>query len=404
MQPDASTVERSSVTDGIAAARAGDAAKLRAWLHGSNDPNGYDADGWTPLLWASARGHAEAVQLLLEAGADIGQGHRQSQALPVHMAGHSGSVATAKALLDHQADHLNAVWDLNGHTILLQAVFYDHQDLADFLVKRGADTSITTARGLGPMELAAQFQNHKMMDIIRPYDTPAAAKAAYYDTFLKRIAPIIPEQERPAQQLSDRLIQVIESGIKQAGADARAVQATLDAVRDLVEGHKTDVNRLGGPLQQPPLVVSVTGNNGFPPNPALAELRNQLATYLLEQGADPTLHEKHPMGAQTIIRAAVFNHLEILKRCARYITPQQLADAINEVPVVNGLTALHDTVLRASTAAPDQLEGYLEQARWFVAHGGRSDMEDFSGRTQRNIAEHTQDPEVRRRLLAALEP
>ena len=110
------------------------------------------------------------------------------------------------------------------------------------------------------------------------------------------------------------------------------------------------------------------------------------------------------MGAQTIIRAAVFNHLEILKRCARYITPQQLADAINEVPVVNGLTALHDTVLRASTAAPDQLEGYLEQARWFVAHGGRSDMEDFSGRTQRNIAEHTQDPEVRRRLLAALEP
>lgn len=404
MLVDDSINEQLSVTDGIVAARSGETDKLQAWLQGSNNPDDYDVDGWTPLLWASARGHAEAVQLLLEAGADIGKGHRQSQALPVHMAGHSGSVATAKALLDHQPDHLNAVWDLNGHTILLQAVFYDHQALADFLVKREADTSITTARGLGPMELAAQFQNHKMMDIIRPYDAPTEAKAAYYDTYLKRIAPIIPAQERPAQQLSDHLIQVIEDGIKRAAVDAGAVQATLDTVRDLVEQRKADVNRLGGPLQQPPLVVTVTGNNGFPPNAAVAELRNQLASYLLEQGADPALHEKHPMGAQTIIRAAVFNHLEILKMCAHYITPKQLADAINEVPVVNGLTALHDTVLRASTAAPNQLEGYLEQARWFVAHGGRSDMEDFSGRTQRSIAAHTQDPEVRRRLLAALKP
>jgi ankyrin repeat protein len=404
MPVDASIDEYSSIAVGITAARSGDMQKLRGWLAVAKNPNAYDDDGWTPLLWASARGHDEAVRLLLEAGADSNQRHQRSQALPIHMAGHSGSVATAKVLLDHKPEHLNAVWDLNGHSILLQAVFYDHQALAEFLVKRGADTSITTARGLGPMELAAQFQNQKMMDIIRPYDTPAAAKAAYYDGFLKRIAPRIPESERSAQQLSDRLVHTIESGIKQAATNAGAVQTTLTAVRELVERNRADVNRLGGALQQPPLVVTVTGNNGFPPNPAMAELRNRLAAYLLEHGADPALHEEHPMGAQTIIRAAVFNHLEILKECARHMTPQQLADAINEVPVVNGLTALHDTVLRASTAAPDRFEGYLEQARWFVAHGGRSDMEDFSGRTQRNIAEHTQDAEVRRRLLEALEP
>jgi ankyrin repeat protein len=403
MQVDVSVDEHTAIAAGIAAARAGDPAKLQAWLQAGNTPNGYDAEGWTPLLWASARGHGEAVRLLLDAGADINQGHELSQALPVHMAGHSGSVDCARILLEHRPEHLDAVWDLNGHTILLQAVFYDHQELAAFLVQRGADTAITTARGLGPMELAAQFQNQKMMDIIRPYDTPAAAKAAYYETYLARIAPQVPEAERPAQQLSDRLVQVIESGIKQAASDAGAVPATLATVRELVEQQQADVNRLGGALQQPPLVVAVTGNNGFPPSPAVAELRNRLAAYLLEQGADPALHEQHPMGAQTIIRAAVFNHLGILKQCAQYMTPQQLADAINEVPVVNGLTALHDTVLRASTAAPAQLEGYLEQARWFVANGGRSDMEDFSGRTQRAIAEHTQDPAVRRRLLAALE-
>jgi ankyrin repeat protein len=404
MQTASPTLESSPVATGIAAARAGDTAALDVWLDQTDTPNAYDADGWTPLLWASARGHAKAVELLLARGADAAQVHRISKALPVHMAGHSGDVATARTLLEHQPDQLDAVWDLNGHTILLQAVFYDHQPLAEFLVKRGADTSITTARGLGPMELAAQFQNEPMMAILRPYDSPVEAKSAYYERFLRRIAPAIPEAEKAAQALSDQLVQIISTGLQQAAKNSGAAQATLDQVRELVERQGADVNRLGGPLQQPPLVVTVTGNNGFPPNPDMAGLRNQLATYLLEQGADPTLHEEHPMGAQTVIRAAVFNHLEILKLCGQYITPRQLTDAINEIPVVNGLTALHDTVLRASTAAPEQLEGYLAQARWFVDNGGRSDIEDFSGRTQRNIAEDTQDPVVREKILEALEP
>lgn len=263
--------------------------------------------------------------------------------------------------------------------------------------------SITTARGLGAMELAAQFQNTAMMDILRPLDVPAEAKAAYYRGYLKRIAPVVPPGEEREQQKADQLVKLIGDGLRQAATDPHAVQTTLDAVRELVETGKADVNRLGGPLQQPALIVVVTGNNGFPPNPDMASLRNRLAKYLLEHGADPTLHEKHPMGAQTIIRAAVFNHLDILKMCAEHLEPQRLADAINEVPLVNALTAMHDTVLRATMSAPDRFEDYLAQARWFVAHGGRSDMEEYSGVTQRNIAEKARDPEVRRRLLAVLD-
>ncbi len=392
--------------EGIAIARSGDVTKLRTWLQAGNDPNQYDADGWTPLLWAAASGHANAVKLLLDnefKPADINMVQRTSEALPIHLAGQSGDIETTKVLLDHQPDHLDAVLDLNGHTVLLQAVFYGHLDLTKFLLKRGADTSITTARGLGPMELMAQFQNQTMMDVIEPYDTPKEAKAAYYKTYLDRIAPVVPADQVAAQQLGDQLAGVIEDGLKKAAQDPDAIQATLDAVKELVEVQKADVNRLGGLLQQPPLIVTVTGNNGFPPNPNLVRLRNQLAKYLLEKGADPTLHEKHPMDVQTIIRAAVFNHLEILKMCAQYITPKQLEEAINEIPAINGLTAMHDTVLRATMAAPDRFEGYLDQARWLVANGGRSDMEDFSGVTQRNIAERAEDPDVRRRLLEVLD-
>lgn len=399
------TVRDTGIADGISAARKGDIERLRAWLQAGNSPNRYDEAGWTPLLWASARGHYQAVELLLNNEfhpADIDMGHRESEALPVHLAGHSGDILTAEILLDCQPGHLDAVWNLNGHTILLQAVFYGHLKLAEIVLLRGAKTDITTARGLGPMELASQFQNKAMMDLIRPHDTSAEAKAAYYETYLKRIAPVIPPEQMAAQQLSDELVNAVEVGIKKAASDSGAVRKTLEKVRDLIEIRNADLNRLGGPLQQPPLIVAVTGNNGLPPIPEVAELRNSLAEYFLGKGADPSLHEKHPMGAQTIIRAAVFNHLDILKMCAKRMTLKELADAINEIPVVNGLTALHDTVLRATMAAPDRFEGYLDQTRWLVANGGRSDIKDFAGVTQRNIAENAQDPEVRKCLLEAL--
>lgn len=390
------------IDDAIIYAKNNKLTEMSQWLDKGNTCNSYDNTGWTPLLWAAARGHAQMVELLLNKGAYINMRHRISGALAIHFAGHSGSVGTAEVLLKKEPKHIDEVWDLNGHTILLQASFYGHLELADYLVKKGADTSITTARGLGPMEMAAQFQNKAMMDIIRPYDSPKEKKETYYKTYLARIAPVIPEEEKEIQTLSDQLVAAIEGGIKKAFTDADSINETLDKIRALVEIKKADVNRLGGILQQPPLVVTVTGNNGLPSIERVALLRYKIAEYLLKNGANPTFREKHPMGAQTIIRAAVFNHLDILKICALYITPQELTDAINEIPVVNALTALHDTVLRATMAAPDKFEGYLAQAKWFMEHGGKSNIEDFAGTTQRNIAENCKNESVRNRLLEIL--
>ncbi len=392
----------SDIDTAIVLAKAGDKAGLQAWLSAGGQPDQTAADGWTPLLWAAVRAHPDTVRLLLDNGADPAYPHARSGALPIHMAGHSGDVETTRVLLEARPAHIDAVWDLNGHSVLLQAVFYGHLDLADYLVRRGANTAITTARGLGAFEFARQFQNLAMMDVIGPFDSTAEAKAAYYRSYLARIAPCVPEEAKRAQDLADALVATISNGLSGAASRPEAVDETLSHVRKLVEADGADPNRLGGPLQQPSLIVTVTGNNGLPPIPAVARLRLELARYLLSRGADPTLHEKHPMGAQTIIRAAVFNHLEILQLCAHHITQQQLADAINEIPVVNGLTALHDTVLRATMAAPDHFEGYLEQAKWFMDHGGRSDIEDFAGVTQSRIAERASDPGVRQRLLEVL--
>jgi hypothetical protein len=387
----------------IVAARNGDVAGLARWLDAGNDPNEHDPGGWTPLLWAAARGHGDAVRVLLAHGADPMRPHLASAARPIHMAGQSGDVATAALLLEQAPDQLNAVWDLNGHTLLLQAVFYGHVPLVRACMERGARTDITTARGLGPLELAAQFQNQEVVDLIRPRDAAPEAKQAYYAGFLRRIAPEVPAGEEAAQALADRLVDTIAQALRPGGLAGRSAQGVLSEVRALVEEKGADVNRLGGPLQQPSLVVAVTGNDGLPPDPTVARLRLDLAAYLLEQGADPTTREKHPMGAQTIIRAAVFNHLEILRLCGQRLPSDRLADAINEVPLVNGLTAMHDTVLRATMAAQDRFPSYLAQMRWFLERGGRVDIEDFAGVTQRQIAERCQKPDVRRQLLAVMD-
>jgi ankyrin repeat protein len=397
----AAAPSRLGASAAIAAAKAGDVAALAACHSAGGALDAYDAEGWTALLWAAARGRAAAVAALLEAGADPARAHSRSGALPIHMAGHSGDTETARLLLDCVPEQIDAVWDLNGHTILLQAVFYGHLELARLLVDHGADTAITTARGLGPIELAAQFQNAAMVEVIRPHDRPAADKAAYYDRYLAHIAPMVPDGEKPAQALADRLCKVLADGIGRAAVDPAVVDTTLDEMRALL-GEGADVNRLGGPLQQPPLVIAATGNNGFPPDPYVRRLRTESARLLLSAGADPARHEVHPMGAQTIIRASVFNNLEILRLCAEHMTREALADAINEVPVVNGLTAMHDTVLRATMAAPDRLEGYLDQTRWLTENGGRHDMEDFSGRTQADIARAGPNAETRAALLDAL--
>jgi ankyrin repeat protein len=197
---------------------------------------------------------------------------------------------------------------------------------------------------------------------------------------------------------------VIEDGLADSGGNADVAVATLATVRDLIENQGADVNALGGPLQQPPLVVAVTGNNGKPPDPVRARLRHDLTRLLLAHGADPLRCERHPMAADSIIRASVFNHLDILALIAERLPAHALAAALNRPASVNGLTALHDTVLRATTAAPGARQGYLDQIRWAVAHGARSDIEDFTGRTQREIAAAAADAALRRVLLDTLSP
>jgi len=389
----------------IEATKINDANFLEGLLRDGFDPNQYDNEGWTPLLIASARGHAEVVDILLNNSvipADTEMSHNISKGLPIHFAGHSGSTKVTDLILAKKPEHLEAVWNINGHTLLLQAVFYGHIELTEYALKKGANTAATTVRGLAAMDFAKQFQNITLEKMIAPYDASREKKDTYFKSLLEKIAPQIPREEKAVQEQADRLFTLIQNGIVNVVKDPSATEKTLREMEDLILNEHVNVNRLAGPLGQPPIVVIVTGTNGDPVNMNLKEYRNKVAELLLQNGADPTINEHHPMGVHAIIRAAVFNHLDILKMMGKKISNESLAHALNEIPIVNGLTALHDTVLRAGMVGSDRLDGYLNQMRWAVEHGARCDIEDFSGRTQKSIAEHTENPEIRKMILRAL--
>lgn len=419
----------------LEAARDGDLATLTRWLTNGGDPDVSDRDGWTPLLIAAARGHAEVVHLLLwheiagvrRANPDIR--FPGADALPIYMAGQSADLPTVQTLLRASPGHLFDVATVNGHTVLLQAAFYGqkrHQKLACFLLENVADIlsipeenqaailaarkrlmTATNVRGQNPLALARAYGIRPMVEFLEKFDSSTADdQIAYCRRLLERIAPPAPrnQEEERTQTATDRLIDAIQNGLDHAAdAPEAAARESLSAVTKLIGVPGLEINRLGSPLQRTPLIIACTGADA---TQQMADLRAGLVDLLINHRADPLIHEVHAMGVNAVVRAAVWGHLYILERFAAVLSFDVLAAALNEKPLVNGFTALHDSVLRALSAQGDRLEQYLRQIEWLIQHGAKYDIEDNSGWTQEVIARAALgDPDFRdnaTRVLSAL--
>ncbi|MDQ6611870.1 MAG: ankyrin repeat domain-containing protein [Gemmatimonadota bacterium] len=102
------------------AAMRGDSAKVRTLLRQGIDANAAQADGMTALHWASARGDAGQVHVLVVAGARLEATTRNGNYTPLHLAAQAGRGATVRALLEAGAN-ANAVTTSGGATALHMA-------------------------------------------------------------------------------------------------------------------------------------------------------------------------------------------------------------------------------------------------------------------------------------------
>lgn len=169
-------------SDLVAAIKAKDGARVSSLLHSGADFNGRDANGMTPLHYASNAGDLTADVLLIAAGADV-NAKDFSGRTPLHAAASSGRADIAKLLLA-KGSAANAR-DRAGLTPLHQAAASGSRELADLLVASGADVGATSTGGLTPADEASRSHHQALADFLRseqasPAPSRGSAKARIY--------------------------------------------------------------------------------------------------------------------------------------------------------------------------------------------------------------------------------
>ena len=160
---------RGVVLDIFEAAAVGDVLRLEDIL--AADPgavHSFSGDGWTPLHLAAAFGTPEAVDVLLQHGAQVdvvSKNPQRNQALHAALA-LGRNRESVKLLLAHGADP-NAT-QVGGFTPLFSAATANRRDLVDLLIESGAQahhrsdlgkTAAEFARERGHTELAEWLES-----------------------------------------------------------------------------------------------------------------------------------------------------------------------------------------------------------------------------------------------------
>jgi cytohesin len=137
-----------------------DIVKRINYLRYAREVNAKDKDGWTPLHYAARSGHKDVVLLLIDHGADV-NAEAPDKSKPLDHATWSDHQDVVKLLIDKGT---NISKDDN---LLYWSCMYGYRDLAELLIKKGADVNSKAWPNAPSLEAVWNTPSSKQLDILK---------------------------------------------------------------------------------------------------------------------------------------------------------------------------------------------------------------------------------------------
>lgn len=305
---DPTVTDSDGLTPLMNAAENGSVAIMKLLTNHVDDPNYVNLmsnTGFSPLIIASAHGHVDAIEYLIEAGCNVDAVH-DNKVTALMYAAASGHVDAMKVLIEKGKANLD-IKHTNGGTALLEAASGGMHDAMKLLVESGADVDFSDDDGVTPLMAIASQGNAKaqsvVLEALRKTKTQEeltehinilsysggssvmfAAAGGHVECAkqLMEFGADVIAIARAQPGYEEKLAKMIEEGQVQDeephvdGVTALHVAAQggyLEMVNVLLEAG-ADVSHLDD-AGRPPLVMAVQGNHG------------EVASVLVAAGSDP---------------------------------------------------------------------------------------------------------------------
>lgn len=119
----------------------------------------------TPLLLASRGGYEYIADMLIHAGANVNARDNEGST-PLILATIAGSVKTVRNLTDKNAD-ANVVGKDHDRTALMWAAALGRREIAQLLIRRGADAEQQNTAGQTAYDIARMHENYSLAEVLK---------------------------------------------------------------------------------------------------------------------------------------------------------------------------------------------------------------------------------------------